>query len=94
MANAVFKLEDSDFTHDQVEALTEFMSSSVATKEDIARLEGKVAAQGERFGGRIIGLEGKINLAYWMLGILIAGVSSLVINTFFGRFLQNNTLSR
>ena len=78
MTNAAFKLEDSGFTREQVNALTEFNHSTVATKEDIVRLEGKIETQGERLegkiiglDGKIIGLDGKINLVYWMLGVLI-----------------------
>ena len=41
MGNAVFKLQDSGFTREQVEALTEFTMGTVATKEDIARLRGE-----------------------------------------------------
>ena len=76
MINAAFKLEDSGFTREQVSALTEFMTGSVATKEDIVRLEGKIETQGER-------LDGKINLVYWMLGLLIAANLSLVMKAFF-----------
>ena len=32
MTNVAFKLQDSGFTREQVEALTDFMASSVATK--------------------------------------------------------------
>ena len=83
MTNAAFKLEDSGFTREQVNALTEFMTATVATKEDIARLEGKIETQSERLEGKIIGLDGKINLVYWMLGVLIAANLSLVIKAFF-----------
>ncbi len=86
MTNAVFKLEDSGFSREQVDALTEFMDGSVATKADIAELSGEIKAQGERLDGEIKAirteLSGKINLLYWMLGVTVAGVVSLVIKAF------------
>lgn len=42
MTNVAFKLQDSGFTREQVEALTEFMTGSVATKEDVTHLDGKI----------------------------------------------------
>ncbi|MCP4524728.1 MAG: hypothetical protein GY833_02265 [Aestuariibacter sp.] len=42
MTNAAFKLEDSGFTREQVDALSEFMDGSVATKVDIAELSGEI----------------------------------------------------
>ncbi len=98
MTNAAFKLEDSGFSREQVDALTEFMDGSVATKADIAELSGEIKAQGERLDGEIKAIRtelsgeiksvrteliGKINLLYWMLGVTVAGVVSLVVNTFF-----------
>ena len=126
MTNAAFKLEDSGFSREQVDALSEFMDGSVATKADIAELSGEIKevrsdlsgeikevrgelkadiaelsgdikAQGERFDGEIKAIRtelsgeiksvrteliGKINLLYWMLGVTVAGVVSLVIKAF------------
>ncbi len=104
MTNAAFKLEDSGFSREQVDALSEFMDGSVATKADIAELSGEIKAQGERLDGKITaeitelsgeikevrgelkadiaGLNGRINLIYWMLGVSVAGIVSLVIKTF------------
>ncbi len=144
MTNAAFKLEDSGFSREQVDALSEFMDGSVATKADIAELSGEIKevrgelkAQGERLDGKITAeiaelsgeikevrgelkadiaelsgeikaqgerldgeikairtelsgeiksvrteLIGKINLLYWMLGVSVAGIVSLVIKTF------------
>ncbi len=75
MTNAAFKLEDAGFSREQVEAITEYLDQGVATKADIERLEGKIQTNIER-------LEGKINNLYWMFGVLVAGVASLVIDTF------------
>ena len=126
MTNAAFKLEDSGFSREQVDALSEFMDGSVATKADIAELSGEIKevrselsgeikevrgelkadiaelsgeikAQGERLDGEIKAIRtelsgeiksvrteliGKINLLYWMLGVTVAGVVSLVIKAF------------
>ena len=53
MTNAAFKLEDSGFSREQVDALSEFMDGSVATKADIAELSGEIKSQGERLDGKI-----------------------------------------
>ena len=93
MTNAAFKLEDSGFSREQVDALTEFMDGSVATKADIERLDGKITAEITELSGEIkevrgelkadiAGLNGRINLIYWMLGVSVAGIVSLVIKTF------------
>ncbi len=104
MTNAAFKLEDSGFSREQVDALSEFMDGSVATKADIAELSGEIKAQGERLDGKITaeitelsgeikevrgelkadiaGLNGRINLIYWMLGVSVAGIVSLVLKAF------------
>ena len=90
-------IEDSGFSREQVDALTEFMDGSVATKADIERLDGKITAEiaelsGEikevrselsgKIAAEIAGLNGRINLIYWMLGVSVAGIVSLVIKAF------------
>ena len=100
MTNTAFTLEDSGFSREQVNALTEFMDGSVATKVDIAELSGEIKevrgeikevrgelkADIERLDGKITaeiaGLNGRINLVYWMLGVSVAGIVSLVIKAF------------
>ncbi len=93
MTNAAFKLEDSGFSREQVDALSEFMDGSVATKADIAELSGEIKeVRGElkadiaELSGEIKSVRteliGKINLLYWMLGVTVAGVVSLVIKAF------------
>ncbi len=42
MTNPAYILEDAGFTRDQVNALTVYWDGSVATKEDIAHLDGKI----------------------------------------------------
>ena len=46
------------------------------TKEDIAKLESKIIE-------RITAMEGELKLIKWMLGILLAGVMSLILKAFF-----------
>ncbi len=53
MTNAAFKLEDSGFSREQVDALSEFMDGSVATKADIERLDGKITAEIAELSGEI-----------------------------------------
>ncbi len=75
------RLRDAGFDDKQAEAVTfairDGITGSLASKEDIARLEGMIESQGARFNGKFI-------LLYWMLGVLVAGVASLVIKTFLG----------
>ena len=86
MTNAAFKLEDSGFSREQVDALSEFMDGSVATKADIAELSGEIKEVRSELSGKIAaeiaGLNGRINLIYWMLGVSVAGIVSLVIKAF------------
>jgi len=77
MTNAAFKLEDAGFTREQIDALTEFLTGSVATKEDIARLEGKIETQGAY-------LKGEINTIKWMFGVLIAINIGVALKLLFG----------
>ncbi len=83
MTNAAFKLEDSGFTRDQVDALTDFMDGSVASKADIADLKGELKTDIERLEGKIIALEGvmnakfeklngRFNIVYWMFASIFA----------------------
>ena len=82
MTNAAFKLEDSGFSREQVDALSEFMDGSVATKADIAELSGEIKEVRGELKADIAGLNGRINLIYWMLGVSVAGIVSLVIKAF------------
>ncbi len=53
MTNAAFKLEDSGFSREQVDALSEFMDGSVATKADIAELSGEIKEVRSELSGEI-----------------------------------------
>ncbi len=60
MTNAAFKLEDSGFSREQVDALSEFMDGSVATKADIAELSGEIKEVRGELKADIQRLDGKI----------------------------------
>jgi len=74
-ANTAFKLQDAGFTRQQVEALAEFMDTQAASKADLEKAE-------HRLDLKITKLDGDMNLVKWMLGLLIAGVASLIIKAF------------
>lgn len=61
----------------EAQALAEALGSSdVASARDLERLEAKMDTRFER-------LTGEITLIKWMLGLLLAGVASLVLRAFF-----------
>ena len=53
-------IEDSGFSREQVDALTEFMDGSVATKADIERLDGKITAEITELSGEIKEVRGEL----------------------------------
>ncbi len=76
MTNPAYSLEEAGFTREQVDALMEYTAANVATKADIAELRGELK-------GDIAELRGNIKLHSWMLGIIIAGIFSLIVKAFF-----------
>ena len=52
---------------------------TLATKEDIARLEGKMGAMNERLEGKIGGLDGKIDAMANRLLIRLTGVMAALL---------------
>jgi len=67
----------------QRETFAEALDTALATKSDIKdlgvnlkELELKIAARFER-------VDGKITLLQWMLALIIAGIASLVLKSFF-----------
>jgi hypothetical protein len=61
----------------EAQALAEVLAASeVASARDIERLESKIELLRSD-------LSGKFTLIQWMLGLLLAGVASIVIKTFF-----------
>jgi hypothetical protein len=68
----------------EAQALAEVLSSpEVASARDIERLEAKLDLLRSDFGLLRSDLTGKYTLLQWMLGLLLAGVASLVIKSFF-----------
>ena len=77
----VRKLESSGLPTSQAEAIADaFKDASgeaeVATKRDVEHLETRIDKLDMR-------LTGEMTLIKWMLGLLLAGVASIVIKTFF-----------
>ncbi len=74
------RLEKAGFPHDQAvamveaqkESLSEIMEAHLATKIDVQDVKIKQIEH-----------DGQFALIKWMLGILIAGVVSIVVKTFF-----------
>jgi hypothetical protein len=76
----VRKLEKAGFEPGQAEAVADAFreaqgEAEVATKRDIERLEAKLEARFER-------VDGELRLNRWMLGVLLAGVISLILRAY------------
>ncbi len=71
----------------RLDALTDFMDSSVASKADIAALRGDMKGDISDLKGElkadIADLRGEIKVIKWIGRVLIAGVLSLVMKAFF-----------
>ncbi|MBI3249392.1 MAG: DUF1640 domain-containing protein [Deltaproteobacteria bacterium] len=75
------RLKEAGFTEPQAEAIADsFLQATgeaeVATKRGIERLEAKLV-------GELILVKGELTLVKWMLGVLLGGVMTLVLKTFF-----------
>jgi len=78
------RLREAGFTEAQAEAhtqaqkqvLSEVLDTTLATKADIGRLETLVKDDINR-------LEKQIAVLKWMMGVMLAGVVSLVLKAFF-----------
>jgi hypothetical protein len=75
------RLEEAGFASAQAEAVAEAFreaqgEAEVATKRDIERLESKLEARFER-------VDGELRLNRWMIGVLLAGVVSLILKAYF-----------
>lgn len=90
--------EATDAFVDVIKAIDLDSKKELATKADIARLEGKIDTVKSELDGKLdtlkSGLEGKIDtiksdldgelrLLKWMIGIMLAGITSLVLKAFF-----------
>ena len=63
-------------THAQKQVLSEVLDTTLATKDDISQFEKQVTSDIKR-------LEKKIAVLKWMMGVMLAGVVSLVLKAFF-----------
>ncbi len=77
----VRKLEEAGFDPRQAEAVADAFreaqgEAELATKRDIERLEAKLDTRFER-------QDGELRLNRWMLGLMVAGVVSLILKAFF-----------
>jgi hypothetical protein len=75
------RLEAAGFDPKQAEAVADaFMEAQgeaeLATKRDLERLEAKLETRFER-------VDGELRLSRWMLGLMLAGVVSLILKAFF-----------
>jgi len=74
-------LEQAGFDPKQAEAVADAFKAAqgeaeIATKRDIERLEAKLDTRFER-------IDGESRLNRWMLGLMLAGVVSLILKAFF-----------
>ena len=78
------RLKEAGFTEAQAEAhtqaqkqvLSEVLDTTLATKDDISQFEKQVTSDIKR-------LEKQIAVLKWMMGVMLAGVVSLVTKAFF-----------
>lgn len=74
-------LEQAGFDLKQAEAVADAFKEAqgeaeIATKRDIERFEAKLDTRFER-------IDGELRLNRWMLGLMLAGVVSLILKAFF-----------
>lgn len=67
----------------QRETIAEAMDTQLATKGDMATLKADIARLDAKFDRINAETTGKFTFIQWMLGILLAGVMSLILKTFF-----------
>ena len=75
------KLEEAGFDPKQAEAVADAFKEAqgeaeIATKRDIERLEAKLDTRFER-------IDGELRLNRWMLGLMLAGLVSLILKAFY-----------
>lgn len=71
-AAGVSELQAKAMAEAQVEVFSEATSNTLATKQDIVRLELKLTEH-----------DGEFKLIRWMMGLLLGGVAALVMKAFF-----------
>ncbi len=70
-------------TEAQNQALIEALDNTLATKGDIAILKGDINNLRYELKSDIGRLEARLKLVEWMLGFLLAGMTALIIKSFF-----------
>jgi hypothetical protein len=71
-ASGVSDVQAKAMAEAQVEAFPETTSNTLATKQDVTRLELKMVEH-----------DGEFKLIKWMMGLLLGGVAALVLKAFF-----------
>lgn len=82
----VKQLRESGFEEalaDDFRKAQEVHLEELATRYDLKELELKIDNQLESIKGEINRVMGEISLVKWMMGILLAGVVSLILKAFF-----------
>lgn len=71
------------FVRVQQDILAQAIDTTVASRADLATLEKALHADTERVERKLIEHDGEFKSLKWMLGILLGGVISLVLKSFF-----------
>ncbi|MEO5373890.1 MAG: CCDC90 family protein [Alphaproteobacteria bacterium] len=84
------RLKEAGFTEPQAETVTDVLREAreadlqgLATAADIKDVRNEMGLGFSRVQAEFAKLQGEINLLKWMMGILLAGVLSLVLKAFF-----------
>lgn len=84
------QLRESGFEEEQAEALSEAMKNvreaitqEAVTKSDINEVRHEIRELELKMGNQLESIRGEITLLKWMMGVLLAGVASLVLRSFF-----------
>lgn len=79
----VDKLKNAGIPQEQAEAVVRVIADAQETLVSNITLDHRLKETELRFDARFERIDGELKLNRWMLGILIAGVMSLVLKTFF-----------
>jgi uncharacterized membrane protein len=71
-ASGINEVQAKAMAEAQIEAFAETTSNTLATKQDVARLELKLAEH-----------DGEFKLIRWMMGMVLGGVAALILKSFF-----------
>jgi len=79
----VEKLKAAGISDAQAKAESEALDSQLATKNDLIKLDRRLDGLDAKIDRMDTRISGELTLLKWMMGIIIAGVMSIVIKTFF-----------